>query len=95
MSVLSAPSSPKAESQAAVPARSPRTSIVLAELARQRRYERRRRRLRRQQRRRTWARRMAWLAAFGRKPLELVRTNAAPCLLLFAGIMPLLDILTR
>lgn len=90
MSVLSAPSSPKAESQAAVPVRSPRTSIILAELARQRRYERRQRRLRRQQRRRACARRIAWLAAFGRKPFELVRPNAAPCLLLFAGITTIL-----
>jgi hypothetical protein len=91
MSVLSAPSSPEAGSQAAVPVRSPRTSIILAELARQRRYERRQRRLKRLQRRRAWGRRMAWLAAFGRKPFDLVRTDAARCLLLFAGIMPLLS----
>jgi hypothetical protein len=93
MSVLSAPSSPEPRSGAAVPVRSPRTSIILAELARQRRYERRRRRHRRLQRRRAWARRMAWLAAFGRKPFGLVRTDAAPYLLLFAGIMPLLYVL--
>ena len=87
MSVLSAPNSPETGSQATVPVRSPRTSIILAELARQRRYERRQRRLKRLQRRRAWARRVAWLAAFGRRPFELVRTHAAPCLL-FAGIMP-------
>lgn len=93
MSVLSAPSSPEAGSGAAVPVRSPRTSIILAELARQRRYERRRRRLRRLQRRRAWSRRMAWLAALGRKPFGLVRTDAAPCLLLFAASMTLLYVL--
>ena len=78
---------------AAVPMRSPRTSIVLAELARQRRYERRERRLRRLRRRRAWARRVAWLAAFGRKPFGLVCTNGAPCLLLLAGTMPLVYVL--
>ena len=89
MRVPSTPSPPNAGHQAAVPVRSPRTSIILAELARQRRYERRQRRLRRLQRRRAWARRLAWLTAFGRKPLGLARADAAPCLLLFAGIMAL------
>jgi hypothetical protein len=42
--------------QTATPVRSPRTSIVLAELARQRRLERRKRRLERQRRRQAWAR---------------------------------------
>jgi hypothetical protein len=54
--------------QAAVPVRSPRTSIILAELARQRRLERCRRRLKRQQRRRAWAQWAGWLAALGRWP---------------------------
>jgi hypothetical protein len=93
MSVLSTPGQPDAGSQAAVPVRSPRTSIILAELARQRRYERRRRRLRRLRRRRTWARRLAWLTAFSRKPLGLARADAAPCLLLLAGIMPLVYVM--
>jgi hypothetical protein len=51
MSAFSTRSSPKAEPQSTVPVRSPRTSMILAELARQRRYERRRRRLKRQWRR--------------------------------------------
>jgi hypothetical protein len=92
MSVLSAPESPKAGSQAGAPVRSPRTSIILAELARQRRYERRLRRLKRL-RRRAWGRRLAWLIAFGRKPLDSVRTNAVPCFLLAAGILPLVYLL--
>ena len=51
-----------------VPVRSPRTSMILAELTRQRRYERRERRLKRQQRRRAWARVRTWLAALGQEP---------------------------
>jgi hypothetical protein len=89
MSAFSAPGSPKAGSQAGTPVRSPRTSIILAELARQRRYERRLRRLKRMQCRRAWGRRLAWLIACGRKPFGLTRTNAVPCLLLSVGIMPL------
>jgi hypothetical protein len=56
MSAFSASSSPEAGSEppATAPVRSPRTSIILAELARQRRHERRQRRLKRQQRRRAW-----------------------------------------
>ena len=54
--------------QTAAPVRSPRTSIVLAGLARQRRLERRRRRFKRQRRRQAWARVAAWLCASGRSP---------------------------
>ena len=56
--------------QTAVPVRSPRTSIILAELARQRRLERRQRRLKRQRRRRVWDQLQAWLARLGRWPGE-------------------------
>jgi hypothetical protein len=64
--------------QTAAPARSPRTSIVLAELARQRRLERRQRRLKRQRRRQAWARVTAWLSALGRWPWEALRPRSAP-----------------
>ena len=50
----------------AVPVRSPRTSIILAELARQRRLERRQRRFQRRHRCRAWTQLAAWLAALGR-----------------------------
>jgi hypothetical protein len=60
------------------PRRSPRTSLVLAELTRQRRGER-------QQARARWA---GWLALADRRPFDSVRTHAAPCLL-FAGALPL------
>ena len=63
--------------ETAAPVRSPRTSIVLAELARQRRLERSNRRLKRQQRRQAWARVTAWLCALGRWPLEALRTRLA------------------
>jgi hypothetical protein len=59
--------------QTAAPARSPRTSLILAELARQRRLERRQRRLKRQRRRQAWARATAWLRALGRWPFEALR----------------------
>jgi hypothetical protein len=75
--------------------RSPRTSIILAELARQRRYERRLRRLKRLRRRRAWCRRLAWLIAFGRRPFNLARTDAVPCLLLSVAIVPLVYLVTR
>ena len=65
-------------SQTVVPVRSPRTSIVLAELARQRRLERRQRRLKRQRRRQVWARATAWLHALGRWPFEAIRTRPGP-----------------
>ena len=51
---------------APVPVRSPRTSIILAELARQRRFERYKRRLKRRQWRCAWTQPAAWLAALGR-----------------------------
>lgn len=71
---------------AVVPVRSPRTSLILAELARQHRYERRQRRVKRQQHRRAWARACAYLAALGRWSFEPVHapTVVAPGLL-FAG----------
>ena len=72
--------------------RSPRTSIILAELSRQRRYERRQRRIRRQRRRRAWTRWMGWLAALARWPLETVRAHVAPDLV-FPGAVPLVYIL--
>jgi hypothetical protein len=68
--------------QAAVPVRSPRTSVILAELARQRRLQRR------QRRRQAWARLRAGLVALGQWPFEPIRTYALPGLL-FAGTMPL------
>ena len=63
---------------AIVPVRSPRTSIVLAELTRQRRLERRQRRAKRQRRCRAWTH---WLAVLGRGPLELDRVQSpqTPC----------------
>ena len=56
---------------AALPVRSPRTSIVLAALARQHRWERRQRRAAR-------ARRHAWLARFDPKPFESIRQRPSP-----------------
>jgi hypothetical protein len=64
--------------QTAAPVRSPRTSIVLAELARQRRLERRKRRLKRQRRRQAWAQVTAWLCALGRWPFEALRRRTTP-----------------
>ena len=87
-SIASAAHTPSSSPQAAVPMRSPRTSIVLAELARQRRLERCKRRLKRQRRRQAWARLRAGLAALGQWPFEPIRTYALPGLL-FAGTMPL------
>ena len=63
--------------ETAAPVRSPRTSLILAELARQRRLERRQRRLKRQRRRRAWARVTAWVEALGRWPFEAIRTRTA------------------
>ena len=74
--------------QTAAPARSPRTSLILAELARQRRLERCRRRLQRQRRRQAWARVMAWLYALGRWPLEALRRRS-PLGLRFPEAVPL------
>ena len=64
--------------QTAAPVRSPRTSLILAELARQRRLERRQRRLKRQRRRQAWARVTAWLCALGRWPFDAMHTRPAP-----------------
>jgi hypothetical protein len=64
--------------QTAAPVRSPRTSLILAELARQRRLDRRQRRLKRQRRRQAWAQVRAWLRAVSRWPLEAMRTRPAP-----------------
>jgi hypothetical protein len=63
------------------PRRSPRTSLILAELTRQRRGER-------QQRRQARARWAGWLALVDRRPFESVRMQAVPCLL-FTGALPL------
>jgi hypothetical protein len=75
--------------RAAVPVRSPRTSIILAELARQRRLERRRRRLKRQRRRQAWVRLRMGLPALGQWSFEPIRTCALPGLL-FVGTVPLI-----
>jgi len=64
--------------QTAAPVRSPRTSLILAELARQRRLERRKRRLERQRRRQAWARVTVWLYALGRWPFEVLRRRTTP-----------------
>jgi hypothetical protein len=74
--------------QPTLPVRSPRTSIILAELARQRRWER-------QQRRKARVRRAAWLAAlFSRKPFDLVSVQRPPCVT-FSGAMPMVYVLPR
>ena len=88
----SATTSPPWSPQLAVPVRSPRTSIVLAELARQRRLERCRRRLKRLRRRQAWVRVRAWLYALSRWPFEAIRTQAAPDVL-FSRNVPLVDTL--
>ena len=59
---------------AGLPLRSPRTSLILAELARQRRWNRRQRRLERQERRRAWAQ----MAASGRRFFEAVCAPVVP-----------------
>jgi hypothetical protein len=71
-----------------VPVRSPRTSIILAERAHQRRDERRQRRLKRQQRRHAWARTTAWLTALGQGHFGSLHTQATPGLL-FVETTPL------
>jgi hypothetical protein len=67
-----------------LPRRSPRTSIILAELARQRRYER----CRRRQARARWA---AWLSWLDRRPFDSAHVQPQQRLpeLAFAGGMPL------
>jgi hypothetical protein len=69
------------QGQGDVPLRSPRTSLILAERTRQRRWERRRRR----QARTRWT---AWFAVFDRRPFDLIRQRTAPYLV-FAGTTPL------
>jgi hypothetical protein len=65
-----------------LPVRSPRTSIILAELARQRRWARLQRRKARARRR------AAWVALFSRKPFDLIRVQYPPSVT-FAGAMPM------
>jgi len=84
ITAASVASPPLLPSQGTLPVRSPRTSIVLAEVARQRRFERRRR----QQRRRAWARRVRWFAARSRQPFQLKPAPAALGVV-FVGTMPL------
>ena len=73
--------------ETAEPARSARTSLILAALARQRRLERSKQRLKRQRRRQAWARVTAWLGAVSQWPLEAIRTRPAPGLQ-FPGPVP-------
>jgi hypothetical protein len=61
-----------------LPRRSPRTSIILAELARQRRYERCRRRQAR-------ARRATWWAWLDRRPFDSARVQQRLPELAFVG----------
>jgi hypothetical protein len=70
-----------------LPVRSPRTSIILAELARQRRWER-------QQRRKARARRAAWLALFNPQPFNLISAQCPPRVN-FSGAMPMVYALPR
>jgi hypothetical protein len=67
------------------PRRSPRTSLVLAAVARQRRWER-------QQRRAARARRAAWFALFNPAPFDSIRAGAVLGMS-FAGTMPLIYVL--
>ena len=70
-------------SEAAVPVRSPRTSLILAEAARQRRREHR-------QRRQNRIGRAAWFTLFDCRPFDSVRTHATPRVrVIFAGTVPL------
>jgi hypothetical protein len=70
-----------------LPVRSPQTSIILAELARQRRWERR-------ERRKARARRAAWLALFNPKPFDLISVRC-PLRVTFSGAMPIVYALPR
>jgi hypothetical protein len=63
-----------------LPRRSPRTSIILAELTRQRRYERCRRRQAR-------ARRAAWLAWLDRRPFDSACAQRLPGLAFTGGML--------
>lgn len=86
MTVISAPAPAAALLQSTLPVRSPRTSLILAELARQRRRERR-------ERRKARVRRVAWLAAFfNRKAFDLIRVQCPPHVI-FAGPTPMVYVL--
>ena len=74
-------------SEAAVPVRSPRTSLILAEAARQRRREHR-------QRRESRIRRAPWFALLDCRPFDLIRTQAVPGVV-FSGTVPLVYTLPR
>jgi hypothetical protein len=75
------PASVDVLTQPSLPVRSPQTSIILAELARQRRWER-------QQRRRARARWAGWLAMFNRTPFDQIRVQR-PLHVTFSGTMPM------
>lgn len=81
MIAISAPTPADLLVPPAWPVRSPRTSIILAELARQRRWER-------LQRRKTRARRARWLALFDRRPFDLIRVQCPPRVN-FSGATPM------
>ncbi|MBV9997666.1 MAG: hypothetical protein JO015_00980 [Verrucomicrobia bacterium] len=81
MTAISASASADVLLAPAQPTRSPRTSIILAELARQHRWER-------LQRRKARARRARWLALFNRKPFDLIRVQC-PLHVTFSGPMPM------
>lgn len=87
MIAISASAPATVPAQPALPVRSPRTSIILAELARQHRWERR-------QRRNARIRRAAWLALFNRKPFDLIRVQCLPRVT-FSGAMPMVYALPR
>jgi hypothetical protein len=87
MIAISASASANALTPTALPVRSPRTSIILAELARQHRWERR-------QRRKARARRAAWLALFNPQPFNLVHVQC-PLRVNFSGAMPVVYVLPR
>jgi hypothetical protein len=87
MIAISAPVPVVALPQPMLPVRSPRTSIILAELARQRRWERRARRQAR-------ARRAAWLAFFNRTPFDSIRVQCPPRVI-FSDAMPMVYALPR
>jgi hypothetical protein len=88
ITAASTPSSRSPLPQIVAPMRSPRTSIILAELTRQRRFERCERRRKRQQRRRAWARLVGWMATVSRWPFATSRMRTAPRPV-FPGAMPL------
>jgi hypothetical protein len=71
-------------SHVAAPVRSPRTSLILAEAARQRRRQCRQRRQRHQGR----VRRAGWFVLFDCRPFDSICTRATPGVV-FPGTMPL------